>query len=272
MWGLIPCAGSGTRIQPLAFSKELLPLGSRLEGGSERPRAVSEYLIERMLLAGVKTLCLVIAPGKTDIVQYYGNRIDGVDVCYLVQPEPAGLCDALFQASFLFRSGESWMVGLPDTVWFPADGLATLLDAPLSFLLFPVDQPELFDAVETNPEGRVLQIEVKRANPTTNWIWGAFRLRGEVFVEMHRLWLSRHPRDEYWGTLVNAYLERGGVAFASKTGTQYVDVGTVSGYRAGLDAVAAQQDPGSYDYAQRRIQPGKDRSRNASGWPLVRNQ
>ena len=28
MWGIVPAAGS-TRIQPLAFSKELLPVGSR---------------------------------------------------------------------------------------------------------------------------------------------------------------------------------------------------------------------------------------------------
>jgi len=41
--GIIPAAGTGSRIQPLAFSKELLPVGSRTENGSERPRAVSEY-------------------------------------------------------------------------------------------------------------------------------------------------------------------------------------------------------------------------------------
>ena len=41
MWGIIPAAGNGTRIQPLAFSKELLPVGSRTEeDGSERPKAV----------------------------------------------------------------------------------------------------------------------------------------------------------------------------------------------------------------------------------------
>ena len=30
MWGIIPAAGRGSRIQPLAFSKELLPVGSRI--------------------------------------------------------------------------------------------------------------------------------------------------------------------------------------------------------------------------------------------------
>ena len=33
MWGIIPAAGNGTRIQPLAFSKELLPVGSRFGMG-----------------------------------------------------------------------------------------------------------------------------------------------------------------------------------------------------------------------------------------------
>ena len=34
MWGIIPAAGNGTRIQPLAFSKELLPVGSRQQDGT----------------------------------------------------------------------------------------------------------------------------------------------------------------------------------------------------------------------------------------------
>src|SRR5689334_17105842 len=69
MWGIIPAAGKGSRIQPLAFSKELLPVGSRLDAGEiERPRAVSEYLVERMLRAGVDKLCFVIGQSKSDIL------------------------------------------------------------------------------------------------------------------------------------------------------------------------------------------------------------
>ena len=51
MWGIVPAAGAGSRIQPLAFSKELLPVGSHLGGDANRPRAVSEYLVERMIHA-----------------------------------------------------------------------------------------------------------------------------------------------------------------------------------------------------------------------------
>src|SRR3954468_4874020 len=98
MWGIIPAAGAGSRIQPLAFSKELLPVGSRLDGEVERPRAVSEYLVERMLIAGATKICFVVSPGKSDILEYFGDRIDAADLCYVVQPRPAGLCDAVFRA------------------------------------------------------------------------------------------------------------------------------------------------------------------------------
>ena len=72
MWGIVPAAGRGSRIQPLAFSKELLPVGSRLDGGVERPCAVSEYLVERMIRGGADKICFVISPGKSDIMEYYG--------------------------------------------------------------------------------------------------------------------------------------------------------------------------------------------------------
>src|SRR2546421_12707625 len=100
MWGIVPAAGSGTRIQPLAFSKELLPVGSRFDGGSERPRAVSEYLVERMLAGGATKICFVIAPGKSDILQYYGaGTIDSAHIAFVVQQRPVGLCDAIFNAA-----------------------------------------------------------------------------------------------------------------------------------------------------------------------------
>src|SRR6266496_1535413 len=98
MWGIIPAAGAGSRIQPLAFSKELLPVGSRQDGDTERPRAVSEYLVERMILGGATNICFVISTGKSDILEYYGGAVYSASVCYAVQPRPSGLCDAIFRA------------------------------------------------------------------------------------------------------------------------------------------------------------------------------
>src|SRR3954471_19976435 len=119
MWGVIPAAGLGSRIQPLAFSKELLPVGSRVDEGIERPCAVSEYLLERMILGGADKICFVISPGKADIIEYFGDSYGGADIAYVVQPRALGLCDAVFRAHHVLGRHEPVIVGLPDTVWFP---------------------------------------------------------------------------------------------------------------------------------------------------------
>lgn len=242
MWGIIPAAGSGSRIQPLAFSKELLPVGSRVESGRERPRAVSEYLVERMIRGGADKLCFVIAPGKTDILQYYGARLWGVDIAYVVQPNPGGLCDAVFRALPLVAEGESVLIGLPDTIWSPEDGLQSLPDGVLSFLLFPVEHPEFFDAVVLDEQCTVKEIQVKQCGATSQWIWGAIKMPGLVFHELYALWRHAERHDEYFGTLVNAWLAEGGSAVGVKAGREYVDVGTLDGYRAAVRLLETADD------------------------------
>jgi dTDP-glucose pyrophosphorylase len=230
MWGVIPAAGVGSRIQPLAFSKELLPVGVRFDGTTERPKAVSEYLVERMLRGGASKLCFVISPGKSDIVEYYGGSVGGASICYVVQERPAGLCDAIFRAEPLVADDEPVLIGLPDTVWFPEDGFRTLPDAGLSFLLFRVEQPQYFDVVVTDEEGTVEEVQVKPPEPRSDWIWGAFKMTGAVLRELRELWAQPGRRDEYVGTLVNAWLARGGRALGVKAGEAYVDTGTLHGY------------------------------------------
>jgi glucose-1-phosphate thymidylyltransferase len=238
MWGIIPAAGAGNRIQPLAFSKELLPVGSRFEGGTERPRAVSEYVVERMIRGGATRICFVISPGKSDILEYYGGNAFSAAVCYAVQPKPAGLCDAIFRALPMIHDDDQVAIGLPDTVWFPEDALRELEDDRLSFLLFPVEQPEQFDAVVTDREGNVLEMQVKRRDPDSEWVWGAFKMPGRILRALHGIWLARDRRDEYAGTLVNAWLERGGAAKGVRAGRAYVDVGTLHGYRKAVQLLA----------------------------------
>lgn len=239
-WGIVPAAGAGSRIQPLAFSKELLPVGSRSVDGIERPRAVSEYLVERMVRGGATNVCFVVSPGKTDILAYFGAGLLEAHLCYTVQPQPAGLCDALFHAAALVAPEDQVLVGLPDTVWFPEDGFARLPHDALGFLLFPVEHSELFDAVVIDAEGGVLGIDVKQPAPRSSWIWGAFRMPGSVYHALHALWQARHGEDEYFGTLVNAYVAQGGRASGVRAGEIYVDVGTLHGYREAIGLLSEE--------------------------------
>jgi glucose-1-phosphate thymidylyltransferase len=169
-------------------------------------------------------------------------RIGDAPVCYAVQQNPNGLCDALFSALPFVAPDDEVLVGLPDTVWFPIEGFQLLPDGQFSFLLFPVSRPELFDSVVTDHSGAIEEIQVKKPNPASEWVWGAFKLTGENFAQLHRLWLDRGRSDEYLGTLVNAYLAKGGYAIGVKRGDVYVDVGTLNGYHEALRVLSYQAE------------------------------
>jgi dTDP-glucose pyrophosphorylase len=244
MLGIVPAAGRGSRIQPLGFSKELLPVGSRVEDMVERPCAVSEYLVQRMIEGGADKICFVIGPGKSDILEYYAGGYGESSAVFVVQPTPAGLCDAIFRAASLVRDDEPVLIGLPDTVWYPENGFCALPDDRLAFLLFPVDHPELFDAVVVDQQDLVREIQVKQQNAASKWVWGAFKMPGRVLHELRSLWRARNECDEYIGTLVNAWLAQGGEAIGVKAGTAYVDVGTFNGYREAI-TLLSRNDEGS---------------------------
>jgi dTDP-glucose pyrophosphorylase len=259
MWGIVPAAGTGSRMQPLAFSKELLPVGSRLDNGIERPCAVSEYLVERMIYGGADKICFVISPGKSDIMEYYGASYGSASIAYVVQPQANGLCDAIFRAAPLIPQDESVIVGLPDTVWFPKKALAELPEGVLSFLLFPVEDPQFFDAVVLDETLHVQEIQVKREDASSQWIWGAFKMPGHVLEALRQLWQVRSREDEYFGTLVNAYMAEGGEVLGVKAGESYVDVGTLHGYRSAIKLLS--------EAAQQNTITG---ARVALGWPAGR--
>jgi glucose-1-phosphate thymidylyltransferase len=242
MIGIIPAAGAGQRIQPLGCSKELLPVGTRRVVGRvsaiERPKAVAEYLVERMIAAGAEQICMVISAEKSDIVRYFAEREFAAEIFYVVQQQPQGLCDALFRAEPFTRSHEKVLIGLPDTIWFPENGYRTALapehfrDAGVNLLLFPVDHPQHFDSVITDELGYVRRVDVKRADFDSYWVWGAVTTTGSAFRELKLLWESRHRQDEYLGDLLNASIAAGNIVRATSAGEIYMDVGTLEGYRA----------------------------------------
>jgi glucose-1-phosphate thymidylyltransferase len=242
MIGIVPAAGAGQRIQPLGCSKELLPVGSRVVADSqgrsvERPKAVSEYLVERMIAAGAEQIAMVVSAEKTDIMRYYAERDFAAEIFYVVQREPRGLCDAIFRAELFARAHEQVLIGLPDTIWFPENALSAAVEklndeAGVNLVLFPVNEPSAFDAVEVDDLGYVREVQVKRAHATSNWIWGAVTCTGAALHGLRCLWEARHRADEYLGHLLNAYIAAGNPVRATFAGEHYMDVGTLAGYRA----------------------------------------
>jgi glucose-1-phosphate thymidylyltransferase len=247
MIGIIPAAGAGQRIQPLGCSKELLPVGSRPVDGVQRPKAVAEYLVERMIAAGADQICMVISAEKTDIMRYFAERQYAAQIFYVVQQQPLGLCDALFRAEPFARLHEQALIGLPDTIWFPENAYRSALeahaDAEVNLLLFPVGDPSVFDAVVSDQLGYVQRVEVKKADAHSHWIWGALTATGRAFHALKLLWEARHREDVFLGDLLNAYISAGNVVRATHAGEHYMDVGTLEGYRTAQDFLRALAEP-----------------------------
>jgi dTDP-glucose pyrophosphorylase len=237
MIGVIPAAGAGERIQPLGCSKELLPVGVRVVSGSERPKAVSEYLVERMIAAGADQICMVISSEKSDIVRYYAERDFAADIFYAVQQKPQGLCDAILRAEPFARHHDRVLIGLPDTIWFPENAYRAGLDsnADVDLILFPVKNPSVFDAVVCDEHGYVQQVEVKKPDAHSQWVWGAVTCTGAALHSLKLLWQARHCEDEYLGDLLNAYIEAGNTVRGRYAGERYMDVGTLDGYHRAQD-------------------------------------
>jgi glucose-1-phosphate thymidylyltransferase len=230
MIGIVPAAGAGARIQPLGCSKELLPVGSREIDGVCRPKAVAEYLVERMIAAGAEQICMVISAEKSDIVRYFAERDFAAQIFYAVQREPRGLCDAIFTAQPFTAGHDRVLIGLPDTIWFPENAFRTIAGGDdVDLLLFPVTKPEQFDAVVTDDHGYVERVDVKSPQPGSQWVWGAVGTGAEALRELKQLWEARHRADQYLGHLLNAFIAAGHRVRARAGGELYMDVGTVEG-------------------------------------------
>ena len=172
---------------------------------------------------------------------------------------PSGLCDAIFRATPLIarrRAGDR----RPARHGLVPGGRRSrrLPDDELSFLLFPVEQPEFFDAVVLDDDGPGARDPGQAAGRRLALDLGRVQDAGPRAARAARACgASATAPDEYIGTLVNAYLAGGGEAVGVKAGDAYVDVGTLHGYRA---AIALAR-------ATRREQEGAAGARVALGWP-----
>jgi dTDP-glucose pyrophosphorylase len=119
--GLIPAAGSGTRLGPFtnAIPKELLPVGDK---------AVIEHVVESMVIAGISDIVIVVAPHKHGLSDYLGSgKRFGVTFTYVVQDERLGLANAVAAGEHVLMG--TFAVVLGDNFFAPKQFLADLVTA-----------------------------------------------------------------------------------------------------------------------------------------------
>ncbi len=146
-------------------------------------------------------------------------------------------CSALLP---LIRADEPVLIGLPDTVWSPGTALRELPADVLSFLLFPVERPEFFDAVVTDAQGGWRRSQVKQTGRASTLDLGSDQNARECLPCAACVCgggpsAGRVPG--YAGECVDRAGRTGG--WRPRRAKQYVDVGTLHGYRAAIRLLEA---------------------------------
>jgi len=177
---------------------------------------VIERLVQRMAVAGCRTIRVVTRPDKDDVRAYAETR--GLEIV-LAHPVHVGESVALGLAGV---EDEVVALGFPDSIWEPIDGFALLQDAldpslKIVLGLFDFPDPERADVVVLDEVGRVRDIVVKPANPTSTLIWGCLVAHASALRHIERsAWPGDHMRPFMASGLVGArYLS-----------DRYVDIGT----------------------------------------------
>ena len=256
--GLIPAAGRATRLAPLPCSKELLPVGfqSAAEGADRKPKPVSQYLLDRMKLAGARKVFFIARQGKWDIADYYGDgsRL-GLQLAYLHVGAPWGPPFTLTQAT-PFIGDATVVFGFPDILIDPPDSFGPLLermrhtDADVVLGLFHCRSHEPGDVILAGGDGRVTSLQTKEERPQrpdhfTCWMFAVWRASFTRFMTEHcrqlavqaQATVARSPNAKApeWpvGAVIAAAIREGlhvnSVFFESG---RFLDVGTPEGITA----------------------------------------
>ena len=177
--GLIPAAGTASRLGPLPCSKEILPVTyphSKLNDTTP-PRGVGCYLLENMCLAGISKAYMILRSGKWDIPSYFQDgKMLGIPIAYLLMDLPFGVPYTLDQA-YPFVKSDTVAFGFPDILFVPAEAFRSLLkvhnDSNSSIVLglFPSRQPHRSDMVDFDQEGRLTEIHIKSNSTDLRYAW-----------------------------------------------------------------------------------------------------
>jgi glucose-1-phosphate thymidylyltransferase len=178
--GLILAGGAGTRLRPITHTsaKQLVPIANK---------PILFYGIEDMVEAGIKEIGIIVGSTGDEVIAAVGDGSRwGVDITYIPQDAPLGLAhceliarDFLGDDDFVMYLGDNMLQ--QDLVGF-TDGFEasrTLAASPrlgeddpavpaAQILLAQVEDPRQFGVAEIGPDGEIVRLVEKPADPPSD--------------------------------------------------------------------------------------------------------
>jgi glucose-1-phosphate thymidylyltransferase len=162
---LVLAGGSGTRLRPFSYSmpKQLIPVANQ---------PVLLHCLEALRQAGVSEVGMIVGDTGAEIRAVVGDGARlGLDITYLHQERPLGLAHCVSVAreyladdDFVMYLGDNILVG---GITELADQFrATRPDAQV--VVTPVADPREYGVAEVDPDGRVIRLVEKPAQPRSD--------------------------------------------------------------------------------------------------------
>ena len=230
--GLIPAAGKGIRLG-LPYPKELYPVIQE-----NRYKPISQFVLNNLTYAGLKHIVFVINETKHQLIGYFGNgQRFGCEISYVVQEHirtasnstSPGLAHALDSAYHLIN-GKTVFFGMADTIMRPNNVFSYAFQKAspkddVILVLFDTERPEKFGMVQTDEDGRVIEIVDKPQKTNLTRMWGCIIWRPRFTQYLHENIHEKKISD--FAQIMNNAIQEGfhfrGVHIEDGT---YIDLGT----------------------------------------------
>ncbi len=164
--GIILAGGSGTRLYPLtlATTKCMLPV-------YDKPMIY--HSISTLMLSGIKDILIISTPEDKDIFhRLLGDGSQwGMNFSFEIQPKPEGIAQALTIGEKFLNNGPCALM-LADNIFYGSGFTEKLTNANTSnnntLFSYEVPDPERFGVCILDDERKVISLEEKPKNPSSN--------------------------------------------------------------------------------------------------------